>query len=119
MHDVASGVAQRVYGYESSVGPAFIWSVSFSGSGDRLAVGCWNHKAYVYANPRVDESELEGEYDFDVDVEAAMELSSPLIVNRDRAGYVASAVTMPLRCRYSTATPPLQYRCAAVTVPSR
>ena len=34
--------------YESTGGPAFIWSCAFSADNRMLALGCWNFKAYLY-----------------------------------------------------------------------
>lgn len=34
--------------YEPKGGPAFIWSLEWSGDGQRLAVGCWNTHVYLY-----------------------------------------------------------------------
>ena len=63
VHDVATGAPQQTYTYKSTVGPAFIWSVSFSGCGNRLAVGCWNHRAYVYENMQLNPSDDGEEVD--------------------------------------------------------
>ena len=34
--------------YEMFGGPAFIWSCAWSADASRLAVGCWNSRAYLY-----------------------------------------------------------------------
>ena len=105
MHDLVNDVVQRVYTYEpTGGGPAFVWSVGFSQSGERLAVGCWNHKVYVYPNSSYDGSSSTPPTPTPLfpsspdDGGGARFISPPAVETQPSTRSLVSEEVQPLRC---------------------
>ena len=58
LYSTSSFAMLQQISYEPAGGPAFIWSLEWSEGQSRLALGCWDHFAYLYA---LSETDTHGE----------------------------------------------------------